>query len=133
MKAGNHKSTHGLVRWLAPVDPESRREEQLNARIDTLETSLRDVPHKVQDSIASTVNERIAVIQDQVNRKTNEQLGRMEELLRVLGQRLLGGDEQALLGELTSQLAEHRATWPALRPGDTNGEPDDVRENELSA
>ena len=61
MKSGEHKSTHGVVRWLASVDAQSQREEQLNARINTLETSLKDILYKVQEGITSVVKDRIPV------------------------------------------------------------------------
>ena len=146
--AGKHKSTHALVRCQPPdasADTESGRATQLNARIDTLETNLKEIHHKVQDSFA-VVDDRITVVQDRLSGKLaerleslskrvderlaglsgrmtslDERLGRMEGLLLVLGQQLLGaGDHRPPSGTtFPQQLVGRHQTWPGIFNGDS--------------
>ncbi|TBU21891.1 hypothetical protein BD311DRAFT_869699 [Dichomitus squalens] len=144
---GKHKRTHALVRCQPPeasVDAESRHAAQLNARIDNLETKLKEINHKMEDSF-SAVDDRITVVQDRLSGKiddrlqslsktVDERLGRMEDLLLVLGQRLLGtADERLESGVPSSQLLRRQSTWPTARLGVANGESSGGSESEFSA
>ncbi|PIL29961.1 hypothetical protein GSI_07872 [Ganoderma sinense ZZ0214-1] len=90
---GEHKKTHALVRCQSVdvhVDAESERAAQLNARMSTLETKLKDVQHQMEDSFAG-FDARITVTQDRLTGRMaslDERLQRIEDLLLDLGQRV---------------------------------------------
>ena len=134
--AGQHKKTHALVRCQSietHMDAESERAAQLNARMSTLETKLKDVQHQVEDSFAG-VDARITVTQDRLTGRMtslDERLQRIENLLLDLGQRVLSprlGDEPFPSPAVMSlQTPVRSQTLPAPR------EPGVTSESEFSA
>ncbi|TBU25684.1 hypothetical protein BD311DRAFT_492317 [Dichomitus squalens] len=161
IKAGKHQKTHALVRCqmaAAPVDAESEHAAKLNARIETLEENIKEMDYKMQGGFA-TVDERIAVEQEQLRNRMDERLhalsmvmddrlqrlsGRMtslderlkriEGLLLVLGQRFSSpgfGDGWLFQAAASSQIHVRQSSWQGTRADSLNYTPE--AESEFSA
>ncbi|RPD55866.1 hypothetical protein L227DRAFT_579346 [Lentinus tigrinus ALCF2SS1-6] len=112
-----HRSTHALVKVqsLEPPDPSASERAAADARMTTIETSLKELQYRLEQKFMA-VDEKIEYVQKKLDAKLDakleqqtqqlegrisaidDRLQRMEDILLFLGQRLGGSDEAGRSG-----------------------------------
>ncbi|RPD56321.1 hypothetical protein L226DRAFT_469232 [Lentinus tigrinus ALCF2SS1-7] len=127
LSVGQHRPTHALVKVqsLEPLDPSASERAAMDARMTTIETSLKELQSKLEEYKLEqkfvAVDEKIEYVQKKLDAKLEQQtqqlkgristiddrLKRMEDILLFLGQRLGRADE-------AGRSEVRQSTWPEV-------------------